>query len=272
MSDAWDLSEIEQIIGSSDSDSASDGAAQSTEAKDQGASGATGAPSASSTGLEDLPDEWKGRSVKELIAQNEALQKALLLSEQGRMMALQSRQETAPAAPPAQQEVPREKLAEMLASEDPHERLQAVEIMNQQAMARLAAQAQARFEQLTHSSIVAAEQEARRLYPTEFELFGNQIYDAISRLPDKSQLASLDSWRNLIAWVRGQDTNFSRYLEAKAKEAQAASAGFTAKPMQSATVEKEVEPDEVTKEIAKVFGWDPKEYAKALQQLARGGT
>lgn len=229
-----------------------------------------------------FPEQFKGKSVKEIIAHAEALQRAMQISEAGRVAAMRSAQERPIESPPIPQvkEYTREEIVEMMQSDDANVRVQAIDIMNTQAIRKAEAQVTARFGQLVDSSISSAEIEARRMYGKEFELFGDQIADFARQLPDKSQLSNVNGWRNMVSYIRGLDGNIQKYAQAitqapdssrnaeSARAMESLSTGFSPAPVRNPSPSaKPIVVDDFTREIAKQFGRDPVEYAREIAAL-----
>lgn len=155
----------------------------------------------------------------------EAMREALRISESARQE-LAARVNSGQPAPqtPQPKWFSREEIAEMLNSDDPNMRMQAVEISQQQAIAQAARHFETRLGALTTSAVDTAKAEAKRLYPVEFELFGDQIQSFADQLPDKAALGNVQGWGHIVRFVRGDDSNIERLAEAraaqKAREAQ----------------------------------------------------
>lgn len=149
-------------------------------------------------------------------ARSVALQEALKISERARLELLDRMAAPREQPQPVQPGYTRERLAELLSSDDPNERLFAVETMQQQAIAQIAPAFTSRIEQLTHNNIASAKSDAERRFPAEFELFRDQIEGFQNQLPDKSALTNAAGWDSLITYVRGQSQNFDRLVEHRA--------------------------------------------------------
>jgi len=149
-------------------------------------------------------------------ARIEAMREALRISESARMDLLN--RAGGNSAPQPQQTVKwfsRDELREMLNSEDPEVRMQAVEISQNQGIAAAAQHFEARLGPLANSAHESAKDAARRKYPLEFELFGDQIEQFANQLPDKNPLSTVQGWDHLVRFVKGDDKNTEKLVEAR---------------------------------------------------------
>ncbi len=185
----------------------------------------------------------------------EAMREALRISEGARadlMARIGQPQVTQPAQPSGPRWFSREEIREMLNSEDPDVRFQAVEISQNQAIAQAAQHFEHRLGTLTNGTFDAAKAEAKRLFPIEFELFGDQIEAYANNLPDKSQLSNTTGWSHIVRFVRGEDANFDKLADArasrKARETQQNTTPNTFTPTRSAPSNFVL--DDATREIA----------------------
>lgn len=236
------------------------------------------APDPQATKLEgdDIPDEFKGKSVKDIIEQQKRLSDALRISEAERLRALETRQ-PAPAAPaptpePAYVPLTKEKIQEMY-EEDP---LKAIEAINNDALRRADEHFNRRFAQLEGSLASTQESWARQEFADEFKVLGDDIQALISQIPDKSVLNTKKSWEDLISYVRGQRGNFEKLWEfkqsgkppkngAQAREEQVADAGFSPRPtVRSETPTSTGSLDATSRRVMEVLGTfkNEEEYIK----------
>jgi hypothetical protein len=84
-----------------------------------------------------------------------------------------------------------------------------------------------------------AEAAARAKYTAEFELFGDQIRE-VAKQVDPRILSTAKGWKDVVAYVRGQDDNVDKLIEFKsnggkpsrevARSEQIVDTGFTARP------------------------------------------
>lgn len=224
-----------------------------------------------------IPEELKGKSVAELLKHTENVAEALKLSEEARL-ALRTSLDARPAAPaepvtPAEPE-PKQLSSEELATLYEEEPLKAITIMQEQAIAKVAGHYEKRLQPLFEGSATSAETLARKNFATEFELFGDEINNVISKMPDKSGLANMGTWEDIIAYVRGSKGNFERYMThmttkaaadaaAEAQNQQTLEAGFTTRPTTTPVVPQRVDQlDDVQKDIIDKLGMTPDEYVK----------
>ncbi len=220
---------------------------------------------------EDIPAEYKGKSVVELMQTAAALAEALKTSERARTQADQMATlaaRTAPPAPETSREEPpltREQLAELYQT-DP---LKAIELMQAQAIRAAAGNIEARLGSLAQSTTAAAESQARAKYAPEFEALGPEISAMIQQIPNASQvLTSSDAWDRLISLVRGSPGNFEKIIQHRAgktletaRAAQSLDAGpsiTSAVRAPSATITGTL--DSTQKEIAGKLGLTEAEY------------
>lgn len=134
----------------------------------------------------------------------------------------------------------------------------------------LGAALESRLAPLGNSAVAAAEAEARRQWPLEFEIFKDEIERAKGRV-DPSVFANPESWRQMISMVRGD--NIMKFItetqkragvksvEDQAREAQASGAGFVPRsreaPLPSGGSS---QLDDLQRKVAEEFGMTPAEY------------
>lgn len=236
------------------------------------------APKVTDTKLEGdvVPEEFRGKSVAEVIEQTNRLKQALQISEAERLKALQ---QPAPvpapvAAPPAQVDeykpLTKEQI-QALYEEDP---LKAFEAMQNDALIRADIHFNRRFGALEGSLASTQEGWARQEFKDEFEVLGPQITELLGQITDKRVLNDKQSWKDLISYVRGQPGNFEKLWEHKSKHPaprtaadaraeQAADVGFSPRPTARAeTPIPEGSLDPVQKRVAEVLGMSEAEYVK----------
>jgi hypothetical protein len=162
---------------------------------------------------DDVPETFKGKSVADIVAQHDALQKALKVSEESRQMALaaasavtQSRSAAAaapqPAAPAEEKELTAAEI-KAIHDEDP---IRAMMIVNEQNNRKLLRSFEARVAPLVSGTANAGEHAARTKYATEFQVLGKEIEAFVGTLSDqqKQALAQPGAWDQLVTYVRGQ--------------------------------------------------------------------
>lgn len=185
----------------------------------------------------------------------EAMREALRISEGARQDLMTRMGQTAQAQPEQPKWFSPAEIRDMLNSDDPDTRYQAVVISQNQALAQAAGHFEQRLGMLTAGTLDAAKAEAKRLYPVEFELFGDQIEQYASNLPDKSQLANTQGWGHIVRFVRGDDSNFERLSEAraarKAREVQTTNVPNSFTPTRGASQGFVL--DDATREIARTL-------------------
>jgi hypothetical protein len=192
----------------------------------------------------------------ELQAQLDAAKEALRVSEAARLAIRDSASTPPPPTPPEQpKRLTREELTDLMQN-DP---AAALEYVHQQSV-----------EEVTRQF------EARSRYPTEFELFGEDIQKELANIPDKSLMTNPQVWDQLVSYVRGKSGNLEKLVEheiakrsGSARNDQHASAGFSVSS--SARVIPESNGggnyglDAIEREIADKLGQSYAEYAKWKQ-------
>ena len=216
-------------------------------------------------------------------SREDALKEALRISESARQemaarMAPQSQQPQQQAPP----QVTREQLTEMLNSEDPAVRLQAIEINTQQTLAAAASHFENRLAPLTDSGVHSAKNIARSQFPVEFELFGDQIEELAKNVPNRAALTQPEGWAHIVRYVRGDASNAMKYAEhsiaQRAREQQMQNVGPSFTPTPNSGQGQHFQLDAATKEIAQTLidagvYKDMNEYArdmKAFNNYANG--
>jgi len=226
---------------------------------------------------DDVPEEFKGKAVTEVLARAEQLKKALQLSEETRLSLAQalegrSKDTVQPPPPPVEEEpfLTDEQIQEIF-QEDA---LKAVRIMNDQAIRRAQKHVEARLAPILSGSQSSAEQNARQKYAAEFSLFGDQIEATAKGLPNPAVLANSSAWDDLISYIRGRPGNFDRLMahheqqkagqnQQTAQQTQSEASGFTARSSVAAPVAQSAgELDETQKEIARTLGMDYADYVR----------
>jgi hypothetical protein len=229
---------------------------------------------------EDIPENYRGKSVREVLNQAKTLEDTLRLSEQGRQQALTMAQMAANA-----REMPREqpKAAEpeplitadevaVAFQDDPAKGIALMSKMNEQTIARAATSFAARIDPLLAGTSSAIESEARRRYPDEFGLYAEEIKAVLEKIPNKNAMSTPDSWDDLIAYVRGKnpDKLFQHRISkeqagraAAAQEDQRNVAGVTMSSSQRTPAPVgSIVMDDTTREVCKVMGISEADYAK----------
>lgn len=224
---------------------------------------------------EGVPDELKGKSVAELVAQANGLREALLVSERARtqsdqMAALASRPVAAPVEQPKHEpELTDEQLAE-LHSTDP---LKAIRYLRDQGIREASKNLESRMGSLFTSTAAGAEREARTKYKAEYEVLGSEISAMVAQIPNASSvLTTPEAFDNLIAIVRGRPGNFEKMTQHYAVKAgaptldtaratQVADAGVTLASSMRTPIAASVGALDATQlEIANKLGLTPQEY------------
>ncbi len=167
---------------------------------------------------DNVPEHLRGKTAADVLAQLTSMGEALKLSEQARkqaetnaQLALQAR---APEPPPVEepQELTEEALKELY-DNDP---LKAIALMNDQAIRRAEKNLSARLDPLFSGTAAQVEAAARSKYQDEFALFGDQITQMASQIPNaKAVLGNPAAWDDLVSLVRGRPGNLERLIEKK---------------------------------------------------------
>jgi hypothetical protein len=165
---------------------------------------------------DDFPEEFRGKSLADVLEHTRRLESALRISEQGRVAAQHQPPPAASAPVPVADEpdLNREELAQLLQTDA----VAGVQALIDRAMTRAEKHLERRLGGITAGAASTAEAHARQLYPMEFELFGSQIKRFVELMPDKSPLSSVDGWDNAIAYIRGLRGNIEQYMEAVSKK------------------------------------------------------
>lgn len=223
--------------------------------------------------IEGLPEHLRGKSAPEIAKYIEGLQSSLKLSEAQRLATEANARSSASAAPvepvdESNKPLTRDELKELY-ERDP---IEAMLYMQQASAAALSSHIENRLKPLAESTVGQAEAEARRLFATEFELFGDEIKQIVSTVPNRAALGTTEGWRDLISYVRGRPGNFERYIDEHAKKtrtpsearsAEIANVGFTPAPIASPSGPSRITKlDSVQQEIARNLGMSDEDYIK----------
>lgn len=228
---------------------------------------------------EDVPESYRGKTIREILNQTKALEETLRLSESARQQALTMAQLAAqrgaePQKPKEPEPEPLVTAEEVAAAfqDDPAKGVQLMTKMNEQAIARAASSFAQRIDPLLAGTVGTVEAQARQKYPDEFALYADEIKTILDSLPNKNAMSSGSSWDDLIAYVRGKnpqklfDHMMSKETTRKATEAQEVQRNSAGMSMSSA--HRSPAPaggfvmDETTKEVCKVLGMSEADYAK----------
>lgn len=213
-----------------------------------------------------VPEHLRGKTAAELLTFAKGLEDSLRKSEAARVQPQVTERIIERAAPtvtePAAKPAPtKEQLAELFTN-DP---VAAMEVYGQHVAQSVLRNLEQRIGPLAQGSAQAAERQAREKFKDEFELFGDQITQIKSQLPDPSVLSQPQSWDDLVSYVRGQPQNFDKLYDhrtkkrgedltrSEAQEAQvvAAPAHFSPQSRTPAPVGAGAPMDDLQKEIAR---------------------
>lgn len=174
---------------------------------------------------DDIPDEYKGKSVNEIIkianAARDGVRSATSAAEAARAaadVAAQSYRQPAPVADEPK-DLTRDEL-QALYDEDPVKMIEAVE---SQAARRIDRHIEQRLAPLTAGTMSAAENWAKEEFPEEFELFGDDLKKLVDSVPNKAVFTSKDGWQDAIAYVRGRKGNFEKLVKHRQDKEEATS-------------------------------------------------
>lgn len=226
-----------------------------------------------------IPEEFRGKSVADLVKLAAGFGSALKLSERARenaetmarMASSAAPAPAAPAAPAAEPEPTDEQIAELY-EKDP---IKAINILNERAIKRASLHLEQRLAPLYSGTAGAVEQQMREKYKDEFAALGNEIEELIPQVGGRERLTTPKAWEDLIAYVRGQPKNFDKLVEARmaaartttvesARNGQELEMGFQAAPTRRAPVADRGsgQMDPVKKQIAEELGMTVDEYIR----------
>jgi hypothetical protein len=220
---------------------------------------------------ESIPEDLRGKSVKDVIEALKGREQALKLSEAARLQATSTPMPVAPAPVVEEPEKTDEEIAQIY-EENP---LQAMELMSARSVRRAERNLETRLGPLMNGTAASVEQQARTKYVDEFALFGEEIIRVAGSIPNaKAVLSSPAAWDELVALVRGRAGNFDKLYEHKVAKAggvtretvqqdQVAGVGFSDNSGGRGRAPTSVAGlDPIQKEIAEKMGLTPAEYVK----------
>lgn len=163
-----------------------------------------------------IPEEYRGKTVADIIARAKATESALRISEDARLSLSQSAQNRQDAPPSQQQEpevpnITREQIQELY-EKDP---IEAMELVNNLAIARAEKHMNNRFGQLVSSVSDTTENWAKQEFADEFKVLGKEIEEFRRSLPDQRVFTSKKGWEDLVSYVRGQRGNYEKLMDYK---------------------------------------------------------
>lgn len=233
---------------------------------------------------DDVPEDFRGKSVSEAIQQAARFKEALRVSEDARI-ALKNSQEAlettrrgpappAPAAPTPEPELNEEQL-QALFEENPRKYH---DYVAQQSERRIMRQLQGAIAPVVGNSADMAIRDARNRYPDEYAAFGSDIENFIStQIPDKAALAAPGAVDQMMNYLRGMHyKKFGEYLANKnnggLEDARSALGsqtpnGFERTPQPPRGNGKNKGPiqlDDTMKDIARALGVSEEDYARSL--------
>ena len=226
---------------------------------------------------DEIPEDLRGKSASDVVARVKALTAALQVSEQARLTAenvVKVATAQAPRAPEPEPE-PAEMNDEQLRQLHEENPLEAIRVMNAQAIRRAERNLEVRLSPLMAGSASSAEQFARGKYAEEFALFGDQISDVVAKMPNsKTVMSNPAAWDDVISFVRGRPGNIERLIEQKiakttaprqqvAQQQQVESVGFSGTEARARPIPKNAaQLDATQKEIAEKLNMTLEEYVK----------
>lgn len=218
---------------------------------------------------ESVPESLRGKTLADVIEQQERLSKALKISEESRQQ-LQALTKTiserqAPPDPtptPAPKEMTREELNDLY-SEDP---IKAIEVIQEQAARKYAEAFERRLGPIAEGAASTLEQSVKQKYAREFELLGDEIKSAVDRVGGRKVMNTPDAWDDLISWVRGRPGNFEKLTQespSTARQREVEAAGLNMRStIRSPVPTPNGKLDDVQKQIAAEMGMSDDEYLK----------
>jgi len=229
---------------------------------------------------DEVPENLRGKTAREMLNRITEMENALRTSETGRQQALTmaqmaTNQRTDAALvvkePEPEPLITSEQVATAF-SEDPAKGVDLMNKMTQQQIDRAGEHFMKRISPMLSGASGVVEAEARRKYPDEFVLFGDEIKKVLEAVPDKSIMSSAKSWDDMIAYVRGQDPkrlfdfwqNKDKVVKGEeAREAQRQTAGVSMSSSQRvAAPVGGVVIDETTREVCRVLDMSEEDYIK----------
>ena len=195
------------------------------------ARGASGPDLATKLEGDAVPEDMRGKSLAEVLAQTGKYKEALKISEDaraelggrvGQLEAHQAASEAVRAQIPTQfpSERPEPELTEEeLQKLHEDEPLKAIQYVNARAEKRLAANIDARLSPLLEGNVSSAEARAKEKHKVVFELLGDKVQAFVDKLHDKNVMSSDKAWDDLIAYVSGQPENQDKLFKAQMDKA-----------------------------------------------------
>jgi hypothetical protein len=225
-----------------------------------------------------IPERLRGKTAADAVAQINALEETLKISERARLQAELTSQSLArqPAAAPPPPVVEEPELTdEQISALHDENPLKAIQAMSDRAIRRAEKNLEARLGPMLAGNMSQAELAAKQRYPEEFELFGEDIKQTIAGIPNaRAVLSSPESWDNVISLVRGKKGNFERLMDKRmgkieeekkktAQTVQAETVGFTENTAVRRPAPTTVASlDATQREIAEKLNLTPEEYVK----------
>ncbi len=172
---------------------------------------------------EEVPDEFKGKSVREVLqiakgAKDSLVQADLKRKEAEDRLALAAAAPREVVQPPPPIEEPKEMTDEEFNTLYQQEPAKAIRLMQEQSERRVLKNLEQRIGPLAGGSAASAEAAARARYPDEFEILGTEIAAAKAAIRNQEAMALPKSWDDLVAYVRGLPGNFEKFIEGRAKK------------------------------------------------------
>lgn len=172
---------------------------------------------------EDVPEAYRGKSPKEIIAIAESARGALNEKLDVTKIAAEAAARAAgsmsapPPPPPAKDDGPAELTRDQLKELYDEDPMKALEVMEQQMLHRVEKHFDSRIAPMTDGIATQAENWARQEFPEEFELFGDDIQKLVSNVGNKGVFTQKQAWEDAVAYVRGKKGNLERLIEHRSK-------------------------------------------------------
>ena len=165
----------------------------------------------------EIPEEYRGKTLAEVLALTDASKRALEISERARKE-VEGRvgAPPPPPPPPIEDEFTQEQF-ETLYKDEP---AKAFAKMQEASERRIAKNLESRLVPLIAGTVQSAEAQARQQYAEAFDVFGNEIEQFIKTdlHGDRSRLATAQAWGSLVAYIQGQPAHVERLFEHRKKK------------------------------------------------------
>lgn len=242
---------------------------------------------------EEAPEDLRGKSAADVLAELKRAREALRISEDARLALVNSQEaltdaRKAPVAAPIAAPDPDPELTDeqldALYEESPRKH---AEYLQQRTETRLMRAVEQRVAPLAGSSSALMLRDAESRYPDEFAVFGKDIQNFISSMPDKSALSNPKAMDDLVDYMRGKNyKKFEEYRlnknkgdidEARDSMRRETPPGFERQPRLvggsgGGGRKGGVQLDQTQREVAAALGLSEAEYAEGIPANQRRGV